>query len=229
MRIKLVIVGCFVALFSLHAQAQVQVGFRGGANVGFISEPAELASILPTIHPSVGPTGGLFLDVPLSDRVSFRPELDYIQKGFQIQEGTNLNIGGFNLPVGATIAYQSQHLEVPLLLKINLADPGGVQPYLIAGPALSYAVDGRIRTRATALFTSQPVDVDLNYGGALSRWDASAIGGLGLSIPAGAGSVFGEARYEFGFTRQIQVPVVNVNVRNRGVNVALGYSFPIGR
>ncbi len=226
---KVLVFGFLIVSSALSAQAQVQVGFRGGANLGMISKPSELASILPTIYPSVGPTGGIFLDIPVSDRVSFRPELDYIQKGFQIHEGVDLNVGGFSLPLGATIAYQSQHVEVPLLLKVNLADAGGVQPYLLAGPAVSYAVDGRIRTRATALFTSQPMDVDLKYGGALSRWDASAVGGLGVSIPVGAGSIFGEARYEFGFTRQIQVPVVNVNVRNRGVNVAFGYSFPIGR
>jgi Outer membrane protein beta-barrel domain len=226
--VRTLAIGFVVFLSALGAQAQVQVGFRGGANAGLVSTPSELASIMPTIHPSFGPTGGLFLDIPLGGRVSLRPEIDYIQKGFEIQEGVNLNLGGFNLPLGARIAYQSQELEVPLLLKVNLADAGGVQPYLLAGPAVSYAVDGRIRTRATALFTSQPMDVDLNYGGMLSRWDVSAIGGLGLSVPAGAGSIFGEARYELGFTRQIQVPVVNVNVRNRGVSVALGYSFPIG-
>lgn len=228
---KRIVLAGIIALFGLFAAqtsfAQVQVGIRGGANWGFASKPEYLGSLTPDFHPSVGPTGAIFLDFPLSERVSFRPELSYVQKGVAIQEGFDLNLGGFKLPLGATVAYQSQHIEVPLLFKVNLAE-GSVQPYFIAGPAVSYAVDGRIRTRASALVTTRPFDVDLNYGGMLNRWDVGAVGGLGLSIDAGAGKLFVEGRYTQGFTRQVQVPVVNVNVRNRGVALSLGYSFPIG-
>ena len=118
-------------------------------------------------------------------------------------------------------------LHPSLLLKVNLSD-GAVQPYLIAGPSVGYALDGRIRTRATALFSTQPYDVDLNYGGMLNRWDFSAVGGLGLAMDAGAGKFFIEGRYTHGFTRQVQVPIVNVDVRNRGIAASIGYSFPIG-
>lgn len=227
-RIVLVGVIAFLGLFTaLSSFAQVQVGIRGGANIGFASKPDYLGSLTPAFHPTVGPTGALFLDIPLSDRVSFRPEFAYVQKGVAIKEGFDLNLGGFNLPVGATVAYQSQHIEIPLLAKINLSD-GPVQPYLIAGPAVSYAVDGRIRTRASALVTTKPYDIDVNYGGMLSRWDFGAVGGLGLAMEAGSGKFFIEGRYTQGFTRQVQVPVVNVNVRNRGVAISAGYSFPIG-
>lgn len=207
--------------------AQVQIGIRGGANWGFASKPEYLGSLTPTFYPTAGPTGAIFLDIPLSDRVSFRPEVAYVQKGVAIKQSLDINLGGFSLPLGATVAYQSQNIEIPLLAKINMSD-GPVQPYLIAGPAVSYALDGRIRTRASALVTTQPFDVDVNYGGMLSRWDVGAVGGLGLAMDAGAGKFFIEGRYTHGFTRQIQVPVVNVNVRNRGASVSLGYSFPIG-
>ncbi|MFD2932487.1 porin family protein [Spirosoma flavum] len=228
---KRIVLAGAIALFGLLTTqtsfAQVQIGIRGGANWGFASKPNYLGSLAPAFHPSVGPTGAIFLDIPLSDRVSFRPEVSYIQKGIAIKEGLDLNLGGFSLPLGATIAYQSQQIEIPLLFKFNLTD-GPVQPYLIAGPAVSYAIDGRIRTRASALFSTRPFDMDVNYGGTLSRWDVGAVGGLGLAMDAGAGKFFIEGRYTQGFTRQIQVPVVNVNVRNRGVVVSLGYSFPIG-
>ncbi|AUD05024.1 porin family protein [Spirosoma pollinicola] len=228
---KRIVLAGIVALLGLcSAQtsfAQVQIGIRGGANFGFASKPAYMGSLTPDFHSSIGPTGALFLDIPFSDRVSFRPEVSYIQKGVAIKEGYDLNIGGFTLPLGATIAYQSQHIEVPLLFKFNLSD-GPVQPYFIAGPAVSYAFDGRIRTRASALITTRPFDVDINYGGMLNRWDVGAVGGLGLAMDAGTGKFFIEGRYTQGFTRQVQVPVVNVNVRSRGVAVSLGYSFPIG-
>ena len=216
----------FVVLCSVSF-AQVQVGFRGGVNVGTVSTPAYVGGVSSLIKPSVGPTGAVFLDIPLSSTFSFRPEVAYIQKGFKVSEGIDFNLGGFNIPIGASAAYQTQDIEVPLLLKFNIMD-GPVQPYLIAGPAVSYAADGRIRTRATAIFTTRPMDIDLNYGGTLNRWDISGVVGAGLAFEAGAGKVFGEVRYEQGFSRQIQVPVVNVNVRNQGLAVSLGYSFPIG-
>ncbi|SOD88614.1 porin family protein [Spirosoma fluviale] len=228
---KRIVLAGVIALFGLFAAqstfAQVQVGIRGGANFGFASKPEYLGSLTPDFHSSIGPTGALFLDIPLSDRVSFRPEVSYVRKGVAIKEGFDINLGGFSLPIGASIAYQSQQIEVPLLFKFNLSD-GPVQPYFIAGPAVSYAFDGRIRTRGSALFTTRPFDVDVNYGGMLTPWDVSAVGGLGLAMDAGAGKLFIEGRYTHGFTRQVQVPVVNVNVRNRGVAVSLGYSFPIG-
>lgn len=208
--------------------AQVHLGIRGGGNWGFASKPAFLGSLTPTLHPSAGPTGAVFLDIPLSDRVSFRPEVAYVQKGFVVKESLDINLGGFNLPIGARVAYQSNNIEIPLLLKVNLSD-GPVQPYLIVGPSVSYALDGRIRTRATAFFTTQPYDVDLNYGNMLNRWDVGAVGGLGLAMDAGAGKFFIEGRYTHGFTRQVQVPIVNVDVRNRGIAASIGYSFPIGR
>ena len=227
-RIVLAGVAALGLLISQASFAQVHVGIRGGGNWGFVSKPAFLGSLTPTLHPSAGPTGAIFLDIPLSDRVSFRPEVAYVQKGFLVKESLDINLGGFNLPIGARVAYQSNNLEVPLLLKVNLSD-GPVQPYLIAGPSVSYALDGRIRTRATALFTTQPYDVDLNYGGMLNRWDVGAVGGLGLAMDAGAGKFFIEGRYTHGFTRQVLVPIVNVDVRNRGIAASIGYSFSIGR
>ncbi|GAB3576146.1 hypothetical protein GCM10027578_41430 [Spirosoma luteolum] len=216
--------GLFTATSS---SAQVQVGIRGGANWGMASTPQFMGSLTPDLRPSPGPTGAVFLDIPISDVVSFRPEIAYVQKGFLVNEGLDLNLGGFTLPIGARIAYQAQTIEVPLLAKVNLTQ-GAIQPYLIAGPAVSYAVDGRVRTRGTALITTRPIDVDVNYGGTLNRWDVGAVGGLGLAMDAGAGKFFIEGRYTHGFTRQVQVPVVNLNVRNQGVAVSLGYSFPIG-
>ena len=227
---KRIVLAGVAALFLLITQtsfAQVHVGIRGGANWGFASKPAYLGSLTPTLHPSAGPTGAIFLDIPVSDRVSFRPEIAYVQKGFVVREGLDISLGGFSLPIGARIAYQSKNLEVPLLLKLNLSD-GPVQPYVIAGPSVSYALNGRVRTRATALFSTQPYDVDLNYGNMLNRWDFGAVGGLGLAMDVGAGKFFIEGRYTHGFTRQVQVPIVNVDVRNRGIAASIGYSFPIG-
>ncbi len=208
------------------AQAQVQVGFRGGANWSTVSEPSLLQNLPVRPEFSPGPTGAIFLDVPISNRVSFRPEVAFVQKGFLLREGTNLDLGFINVPVGARVAYQAQNIQMGFFLKANLTD-GPVQPYVFGGPAVSYAVDGRIRTRATALFTTKNMDVDLDFGKTLNPWDISGVGGLGLAAETGMGKFFVEGRYEYGFTRQFQVPLVNLPVRNRSVGVSVGYMFTL--
>lgn len=217
----------FASLFVASASfAQVQVGFRGGVNWGTVFEPSLLKSLPVQPELSPGPTGAIFLDVPLSDRVSFRPEVAYVQKGFVLREGTNLDLGFLNIPIGARVAYQTQAIQTAALLKVNLTD-GPVQPYLFAGPAIGYTFDGRVRTRATALFTTQNMDVDLDFNHTLNPWDFSGVGGLGLSFEAGAGKFFVEGRYDHGFTRQLKVPLVNLPVRNRSVGVSFGYAFTL--
>ncbi|RRB10646.1 porin family protein [Larkinella knui] len=211
------------------ASAQVQVGFRAGANWGAVSKPEFLDSFSPTFRLSAGPTGALFLEVPLSDRVSIRPEISYVQKGFVIDEGFKLPIGNWSLPLGARAAYQTRYVEVPVLAKINLNE-GPVQVYMLAGAAAGYAVNGRIRSRTSGIFRSQPIDVDMNMGSfGYNRWDFSAIGGLGLSAEAGPGKFFVEARYEHGFSRQYDLPFIQLPIRNRGISASIGYSFAIGQ
>ena len=219
----LTVVSLFVSLSSF---AQIQVGFRGGVNWGTVSEPALLKSLPVRPELSPGFAGAIFLDIPLSNRVSFRPEVGYVQKGFVLREGTNIDLGFINIPVGARVAYQTQSIQTALLLKANLTE-GSVQPYVFGGPAVGYTVNGRVRTRATALFTTKNMDVDLDFGNTLNPWDISAVGGLGLSADMGAGKFFVEARYDYGLTRQLQVPLVNLPVRNRGVGVSLGYAFTL--
>ncbi|MBO0932378.1 porin family protein [Fibrella aquatilis] len=217
-----------VALFFVTTAsfAQVQVGVRGGATWSNVSEPSLLQNLPVQPEFSPGPTGAIFLEVPLSERVSFRPEVAFVQKGFLLREGTSLNLGILDIPIGARVAYQIQSIQTPLLLKVNLSD-GPVKPYIFAGPAVGYAFDGRIRTRATALFTTKNMDVPLGIGGAINHWDFSGVGGLGLSADMGAGKFFVEARYDYGFTRQLQVPLVNLPVRNRTVGVSVGYAFTL--
>ncbi|GAB3321713.1 hypothetical protein GCM10027299_16570 [Larkinella ripae] len=209
--------------------AQVQVGFRAGANWGAVSKPDFLDAFSPTFRLSPGPAGALFVEVPISDRVSIRPEISYIQKGFVIDEGFELPIGNWNLPLGARVSYQTRYLELPVLAKINLNE-GPVQVYLLAGAAAGYAVDGRIRTRTSGIFRSQPIDVDMNMNTmSYNRWDFSAIGGIGLSAEAGPGKFFVETRYEHGFSRQYDLPILRLPIRNRGLSASIGYSFALGR
>lgn len=211
------------------ASAQVQVGFRAGANWGAVSKPEFLDNFSPTFRLSPGPTGAIFLEAPVSNRLSIRTEVAYVQKGFVIDEGFDLPIGNWDLPFGARVAYQTRYLELPVLAKINLND-GPVQIYMLAGAAAGYAMNGRIRTRTSGIFRSQPIDVDMNMNTmGYNRWDFSAIGGLGLSAEVGPGKFFVETRYEHGFSRQYDLPFIQLPIRNRGLSASIGYSFAIGQ
>lgn len=210
--------------------AQVQVGLRGGATWSGVTKPSYLNSLPTDIKFDPGITGAVFLEVPLSNRVSFRPEVQYMQKGFAIRQSFDIGLGGgFNIPLGAKIAYQTRFIETPMLFKINLND-GPVQGYLLAGGSAGYGVSGRIRTRGSGIFQTRPMDFPIEMGnGAFNRWDFSAIGGLGLSAEIGAGKFFAEARYQHGFSRQYELSILQLPIRNQGISASIGYSFPIGQ
>ena len=229
-RIILTLALTVCSLAAIPSVAQIQLGFRGGAHWSTVSKPSILDQYTPNFQLAAGPQGALFLDIPLGQFVSFRPEVGYVQKGLMIRESFDFKVLGATIPLGARIALQTKNIEVPLLLKINLAGADSpVQPYVIAGPAVSYAADSRVSARGDGLFRTQALNINLPLGGIMNRWDVSGVGGLGLAFNAGAGQFILEGRYVHGLTRQIEVPVVQLPVRNRGLSASLGYSFPIGR
>ena len=73
--------------------------------------------ILPNIFVKFlpAPSGAIFVELPISDRISIQPELAFTQKGFVINESFNVgggdNLLGLNIPIGGRIALKNNHLE----------------------------------------------------------------------------------------------------------------------
>jgi hypothetical protein len=216
---------------AVTAQAQVSIGARGGAslakttgNGGFVE------NFTGNLNYIVSGNGGVFLQVPISGGLSFRPEIAYIQSGAGISSNDLLDLVGVNLPLGGSLKQRLTYIQAPLLLQYEFGGAGNrVKPYLVAGPTFSYLADGKIVSRADLiLFRTQPNRTSIGLGG-FNRFELGGAGGIGLSFDLGGAKLFVESRYQRGFTRIYDTPVVQVPVHNQSFTVLAGFSIPLGR
>lgn len=155
------------------ADAQdTRFGLKGG--ITLYKGTLSFGGIEETTNSSMGFTGGLYVEFPLSEYLSVQPEASYIQKSV---EDTNEFIDGNNV---TTFTY----VDVPLLLRLNVPLEGTMSPFVTAGPYVGYLLD------ATNDSDSETEDIsefmnDLNYG--------IIIGG-GLQF----GNLSVEVRYDIG-------------------------------
>ncbi len=215
----------------IFANAQISIGARGGAslakttgNGGFVE------NFTGNLNYIVSGNGGVFLQIPIAGGLSFRPELAYKQSGAGISSNDLLDLVGVNIPLGGSIKQRLTYIQAPLLLQYDFGyQDSPVKPYIIVGPTFNYLADGKIVSRADLiLFRTQPNRTNIGLGG-FNRFEVGGAGGVGLSFAVGKGKVFVEGRYERGFTRVYDTPIVQVPIHNQSFSALAGFSIPLGR
>ncbi|HKK77439.1 MAG TPA: porin family protein [Saprospiraceae bacterium] len=215
---------CFLTTFSF---AQTGYGIRAGATFNNISQSDVIDAVTPDIDYLVGFSGAFFAEVPIAKGLSFQPELAYSQKGFSIRQDAETELFGIALPIGVRANSRFDYLETPLLLKGKFGNEK-VKGFVMAGPALGYAVNGNLRTRSTGfleidLFDTS-IDLDaINY----ERFEVSGIVGAGLTVDAGFGNITLDARFQQGFTELYDIPLVAERVKNQGFALNAGVAIPL--
>jgi hypothetical protein len=212
---------------STHTSAQTTFGVRAGATFNTISQTDVIDAVTPDIDYLVGFSGAFFAEVPITNGLSFQPELAFSQKGFSIRQDADAELFGFDLPIGVRANSRFDYLETPLLLKGKFGNEK-VKGFVMAGPALGYATGGNLRTRSTGFIEfdllNTSIDLDaINY----ERFEVSGIVGAGLSIDAGFGNIMLDARFQQGFTELYDIPFLAERVRNQGFAVNAGVAIPL--
>jgi Outer membrane protein beta-barrel domain len=225
--------GCLFVVFCLFvmgAQAQISVGVRGGATLAKTTGNGFVENFTGQLDYIASGNGGIFVEIPLGKKLSFRPELAYVQGGAGAALGTSFSVLGLDMPIGGTVRQRLTYFQAPLLFKYELgASDNAIKPYIVAGPTLGYLLDAKVVSRANVLlFRTQPVKVDIGTG-AFNRFEAGGAVGAGLSFEAGASKIFVEGRYERGFTRVYDTPIVRLPVHNQSFSLMAGVAFPLGR
>jgi len=210
----------FSATFSF---AQISIGIKAGIYTSFIDVTEAAEGLTQNVEGLTTPTFGIISEIGISENFAFQPELLYTTKGFSVNEGINVNLGGFPIPAGVTANTKINYLELPLLAKYKFGNEG-LKFNIIAGPVLSYAANAQLVTRANLLLNTNPIrtniDLDaLNY----ERLEVSASIGAGMAYETSGGAFFADARYVHGFSDLYNAPVVDLNLKNRGIGVTVGY------
>lgn len=155
------------------------------------------------------------LSVPLSSRMSFAPEVAYIQKGASV--GLSSIDGSIQL----------DYISVPLKVKAFLSDDAQMRPYFVGGPYVAYAVRRKMELRdLTAKAQSTVYKEDLKDG--ISGFDLGFRLGVGLEMPRGEdGSLAFSLNYDGGLRNVAKGAGKDESMKNQSIllTAAIGFSI----
>jgi len=208
------------------ANGQVSLGVKAGVNFADTRVNGLIDNLLPEQTVYTGFTTGIVAEIPMINGFSFRPELNYIQKGFISQANLyDFEVIGIDIPIGAKAKTRYNYIEMPLLLKFSTGNDIA-KFYVIAGPNVSYAVNAHIRPVANFLISFNLPKVNLGLSNDIyQRWELSGTLGAGAEIMAGHGKIFGDIRYTHGFTNMVNNPIIDFQAKNQGFNLSAGYAY----
>lgn len=204
---KLFIVGIMLAAFNLNTKAQdmqPKVGIKAGANLmmggKFVVPGVDVKSkYVP------GFQAGVFLDLPLSSKLSFSPEVLYSQKGAKFEGG----VPGTNGEIKTKLGY----IDVPVLLTIN-ATP---EFNFVIGPQASFLINHETTTFVNGTQTASNTSKD-----DLRKSIAAGVVGMGYKFSPNLNM---NARYSMDFQSASTDNVNQDKARLSGFTLSLGYSF----
>jgi len=221
---KIQLIVSFTSL-TVIAHAQVSVGIKLGVNFADTRVDGLPGNLVPDQTTYTGFTAGVMAEIPVINALSFRPELNYIQKGFTIAENFDIDLIGINMEFGAKARTRINYIEMPLLMKYSIGSDQA-KLYAIAGPSIAYAANAELKPVATFIFDINlpaiPVNLD---NGFYNRWEISGVIGLGGELKVGNGKIFSDARYNLGLTNMLNDPIVDLRIKNQGLNVSAGYAY----
>ena len=204
---------CGLALAPAAPAAAGTLGYGAslGANLAdFRGDFAELTD--PQMK--AGFEGGLHLDYAISRELAFQLGAVYVNKGATYESELTDNVG--NSLGTAKSKVQLDYLEVPLLLRATF-EPWGVgalHPYLIAGPTLSFTLDGKFDFDSAIGLDDSDLRGDMND----YLWGITA--GGGVRFPTSAVGLAAEVRYRTDFGDLWDVSD-NYQSINQGVSLTL--------
>lgn len=220
---KQILLATLIAFFgNQFATAQTALGLKGGGNFGTVHATEALNSLAPDFKYATGAVAGGVAEIGFGRYFAFQPEVQWMQKGFRFDEGIDVPVGNINIPAGVEATIRTNYIEMPLLAKVKFGNDL-VQGYALLGPSFGYALNGKLITRTRFLFEFDPIRTNLNFNDLdYNRFEVSGVGGLGVQLNFNGIKWFTDARYTYGFTELYNFPVVNEQIKNRGIALTTG-------
>lgn len=206
--------------YSLSAQS---FGVHLGGNLAS-AKIKDDAGGFPGLSPEskLGFLAGVTAEIPIAASVHFRPEVNFIQKGYKMFFSEDFGTGPIEVDGKETLNY----LEVPLNITYSLP-AGSNKVFLGAGPSFGLGLSGKYKF--TTKFPGQPTETeegDTNFGGDEVEDDYKPLD-LGLNINGGfqlTSGFFLKLAYTFGLSNLSHDS--ETSHKNKGFSFSVGYLFP---
>lgn len=221
---KILLLAVVATAFSFSATSQSTFGFQVGGNLASVKY--EDGSGKKTVNdPRIGAIAGLVADVPMGV-LSFRPELNFIQKGFKNTSNESVLGVDYNTEKKLTLNY----VELPLNFVYNL-QAGTGKVFFGLGPNFGFGLSGEAKSKFTAGSTTTEETIDVKFDGEKSPTDGKRhykrfdVGG---NVLAGYQSDMGftfNVGYTLGFSDIAPNDNSDNTLKNRGLTLKLGYMF----
>lgn len=217
--VTLILVGTF------SITAQVEVGVRTGAAFNNSSISGAVGDILPDSKMHLGYSLGVYADISMNKSFSFHPELAYTSRGFSMNQGTNFEMLGLDIPVGVSADTRMKYMESLALMRYKIGSDR-LKVFVEAGPGISYATSAIIQPKATLFleFNLPQIDIDLS-GDTYNRTDATANIGTGIEYDTGQGILGANLRYSHGLANILNDPLVNTRITHQSFNLGVSYGY----
>lgn len=219
-KILLSIISSFL-IFSFST-AQVSYGIRGGVNISKwqgedLQVIEDLLDKTDGYLVTKGKTGfhvGAYANIPLSETFSIEPGIGYSKKGYSIKGDFQINALKI-LAINAGAQVQSHYIDIPVLLKANVAK--GLQVY--AGPQVSYLVRSTLNAKLGVLGISV-FNKGVGITERFNKVDLGITGGIGYQFDNGINL---RAGYDYGLSKLDKND--NYAAYNRVIKISVGYTF----
>ena len=199
------LLAALMLLMASGAFAQLRVGVKAGGNLSKITGFPFEGKMKFGFH------AGIFLDFALNERLSLQPELLYSAQGLN---GSYTDYDGEDNPINVTGSTSLDYINVPVLLKINIAE--GLSAEI--GPQIGYLVSATAKLESVE---GKQV-IDMKKEKTCKDFDVTAVAGLSYTF---AENFVISARYCFGFTSVQTEDVSEVKAQNRVIQLSIGYKF----
>ena len=225
MKKVLAVILMFVMANMSTQNLQAQVSLRGGINIASMSANATEKNYKDYENQSIfGFQLALAMPFKVSNNVAIQLELVFIQKG-----GKSQNVTDDRNKLIST--FTSNYIEVPVSLKLALGNTSGegVGFYVLGGPYVGIALNGKYKNELTLLGATSTSERTVDYSNDANqekRIDWGFNLGAGLSL----GKMYFEARYNLGINNLLDDNANNSNSdapyrRNRGIGLSVGIHF----
>ena len=187
---------------------EVQLGIKGGLNSSTIS-----GDDLGDLDSRTSFNAGLVAEIPLTERLSFQPEVLYSGQGFDVREIDQDNI----VDTDENIEYQLDYIQVPLFLKAYIVKGLSVE----AGPQFGFKIHEEFDYQPNSDGGDIEIDSDDSY---VKDFDTSIALGAAYKFDNG---FFLSGRYNLGVTDIFEdgTPFEGVDAKNNVWQFGIGFMF----